>query len=402
MERDIIVSYYCPCFYNNNKLQEVTLKSLINPIEPINTCPIHAKYYLKFYCKKCKKTFCKSCEEDKEEHKKDFVNYIKISDDNVQKILRDSSKTKNKIIYKKIINDYLNQINNIDTLKYQFKNTLNGHSDKISTLIQLHSGLIATGSYDTTICIWDLEKLSPVKTIKDLGKVFSLLEFEPNMLLSSTSKNTICLWDLKSIKNNYIDKFCGHDLWVNCLVKCDDKTFASASNDCKIIIWDYSQRKRVKKYKVHNDCIFALIKLKDGNLCTGSADCLIKICDWKEHKILKSLNGHKDWVKSLCQMDDETILSGSEDRTIKVWKNYECIKTIKAHSQSVRALLKLDDNYFASGSFDSTIKIWDIKKFLCHQTLSKHSSNVFCILKLINDDLVSCSSDKTIIIWEKL
>ena len=107
-----------------------------------------------------------------------------MSEDDAQKILRDSSKIKNGIIYKKIIEIYLNQLNEFDAPNYYFKNTLNEHTDKVSTLIQLHSGLIATGSYDTTIRIWDLEKLSCIKTIHDLGKVFALLEFEPNMLLS--------------------------------------------------------------------------------------------------------------------------------------------------------------------------------------------------------------------------
>jgi WD40 repeat protein len=399
---DFNVSYYCACFFNNNTSQKEYLKSLINPIKPKNICLVHANNYLKFYCKKCKKSFCKLCEEDSEEHKKDFVNYNNImSEDNANIILKESFKAKNGIIYKKIIEGYLNQLNENDVPKYHLKNTLKEHSDKVTAIIQLHSGLIATGSYDATIRIWNVEKLSCDKTIQDLGKVFALLEFEPNMLLSSSSENTICLWDLKSNKNEYIHNFTGHKLWVNCLVKCDENTFASASNDCRIIIWDYYQRKRIKKYQVHNDCILALIKLKDGNLCSGSADCLIKILDWKEQKLIKDLIGHKNWVKCLCQMEDETILSGSDDKTIKVWKNYECIYTIEEHSSSIRALLKLNDIYFVSGSFDNTIKIWDIKQFLCHQTLNRHSSNVVCIIKLINDDLVSCSCDNTIIIWEK-
>ena len=295
---DFFVFYYCACFYNYNKLEEeVYLKSLVDSKEPLNYCPIHSYNILKFYCNKCKKTFCEYCEEDDEDHKKDFINYNNIiSEDNAKIILKESSKAKNGDIYRKIIEKYLNQFNKIDipnyqsnkidVPKYQLENTLEGHNDKISVIIQLHSGSIATGSYDTTICIWDLEKLSPIKTIQDLGKVFALLEFVPNMLLSS-SENTICLWDIKSNKNNCIYKFCGHELWVNCLVKCDDKTFASASNDCNIIIWDYYERKTIKKFEAHDDCILALIKLKDGNLCSGSVDKLIKIWDSKFNKRFK-------------------------------------------------------------------------------------------------------------------
>jgi len=399
---DFIVSYYCACFYNSNKLQEVYLNSLIDSQKPSNYCPIHSYNILKFYCKECQNSFCELCDKDSEEHKKVFINYNKImSEDNKEIILKESSKAKYGNIYIKIINEHLNQFFQIDIPKYQLKKTFKRHSDKVTAIIQLHSGLIATGSYDTTIHIWDLEKSSPIKTIEAFGKVFALLEFEPNMLLSSSSDNKICLWDINSKKNNYIYKFTGHELWVNCLVKIDDKTFASASNDCNIIIWDYNQRKKINQFEAHDDCILALIKLKNGNLCSGSVDKLIKIWDSKDQRFIKDLKGHKKWIKCLCQMEDETILSGSDDTTIKVWKNYECIKTIiEGHSNSVRVLLKLNDNYFISGSFDKTIKIWDIKEFKCHQTLNKHSSNVFCILKLTNNNLISCS-DNTIILWEK-
>jgi WD40 repeat protein len=393
--------YYCPCFNNSIKYIEVPLELLINSKSPSNICPIHSNNILKFYCNKCKKSFCELCDKDNEDHKNDFINYNNIISENNAKIIIDlSSKAKKGDFYRKIIEEYLNQFYKDNAPKYHLKYNLKGHNDKVTSIIQLHSGSIATGSYDTTICIWDLEKLSPIKTIQALGKVFSLLEFVPNMLLSSLSENIICLWDINSNKNNCIYKFCGHDLWVNCLVKCDDKTFASASNDCNIIIWDYYERKIIKKFEAHDDCILALIKLKDGNLCSGSVDKLIKIWDSKDQNLIKDLKGHKYWVKCLCQMEDETILSGSDDKTIKVWKNYVCIFTIKEHSNSVRALLKLNDNYFISGSFDKTIKIWDIKEFKCHQTLKEHSSNVLCILKLKNNNLISCC-DNTILLWEK-
>ena len=397
--KDFNVSYYCACLYNNNRPQEEPLHLLIDSQNPLNKCPIHSRNILKSYCKECKKFFCDLCEENNDDHIKDFINHDNIiSEDNAKKILKESSKTKFANIYRKIIEKYLNQFH---SPKYHLKNDfLEGHSDKVTALIQLDSGSIATGSYDTTIRIWDLERLSCIKIIQGLGKIFALLEFEENMLLSS-SENIICLWDLKSDKNECIHKFDGHELWVNCLVKCDDKTFASASNDCSIIIWDYYKKSIIKKFEAHDDCILALIKLKDGNLCSGSVDKLIKIWNLKEEKSIKNLSGHKNWVKCLCQMDNETLLSGSDDKTIKVWKNYVCINTIKQHTHSVRVLLKINDDYFISGSFDKSIKIWDIKKYKCHQTINETSS-ALCIAKLNNNDLISSHSDNRVILWEKL
>ena len=396
---DINVSYYCACF-PENKPQSEYLESLINSTKPLNLCPIHSNNTLKFYCNICNKFFCEKCKRDSEEHNKDFVNFdIIMSEDIAVEIKQFSFKVQNQFLYTKLINDYLNNLKKIEVPKYHLKITKK-LDDNVTAIVLLQSGSIAIGSYDKTICIWNIKDLLCIKKIKVLEKVLSLLEFKPNMLLSS-HENTICLWDINSDKDECIYKFNGHGTWVNCLIKYDDKIFASASNDHKIIIWDYEQRKIIKKFKLHKDSILALIKLNDGNLCSGGADFAINILDWKKEKLINNLKGHTNMVKCLCQMDNETLLSGSDDKTIKVWKNYECIFTIEGHSDLVKALLKLNDNYFVSGSFDNTIKIWDIKTFLSLQTLSDNTSKILCLLKLDNNELVSCSDDNKIKIWEK-
>ena len=89
--------------------------------------------------------------------------------------------------------------------------------------------------------------------------------------------------------------FEGHELWINCLVKCDDQYFASCSNDTEIRIWDYRSRSCANVLKDHNDCILSMIKLKDGRLCSGSADLTIKIWNWESGECVKTLTGHKKW-----------------------------------------------------------------------------------------------------------
>ena len=182
-------------------------------------------------------------------------------------------------------------------------------------MIELQNKLIATGSYDNTIKIWDISKDSNnafEKEYKEEGKVFSLLEFEPNVILSAIDKTpdnvqeisqispdyiAINCWDLNAseisqISPDYIAINCwdlnaslektlfslkGHQLRVNCLAKCNDKFFASCSNDCTIIIWNYTLREKANTLKGHQDCVLCMIQLNNGKLCSGSADFTIKI-----------------------------------------------------------------------------------------------------------------------------
>ena len=314
---------------------------------------------------------------------------------------------------KKININYIENVNSFQILndglsirenkpkKYHCIKTLIGHTDYVVCLIQLKSGLIATGSKDSTICIWDLEKGTCDKKLNDLGKVFCLLEFEPDMILSGNEFN-INLWDLKSKKEDYLYNFLEYEQRFNCLVKCNDNIFASGSNDGKIDIWDYYNKVEIRKINAHEESILCLIKLNDGNLCSGSEDKKIKIFNWEKGTCINELLGHNNWVKSICQLDDNIIVSGSDDYSIKIWKNFKEKNSIIAHTDSVRTLCKIDEKYFASGSFDGTIKIWDSKKLECYQILSEHKSNVINIIKLKNNNLASCSNDKTIKIWEQI
>ena len=288
----------------------------------------------------------------------------------------------------------------IDPNNIKCKKILKGHENNIVSLIQLSSGYLATGSYDSSIRIWDIEQGQCIKTYYEEGYIFCLLEFRPNLLLAGTSENNISLWELDKLVESSTFNFCRHSLWVNSIVKCDEQYFASASNDASIIVWDFDRREPCAMLSGHTNSILCMIKLNDGNLCSGAADCVIKIWDWKKNSCIMELIGHGNWVKCLHQIDDNTILSGSDDKTIKVWKKYHCVATLEVHSHSVRTLCKINDNFFASGSFDQTINIWNSQNFKLVKTLQAHESRVICIIKLKENKLATCSNDKTIRIWE--
>ena len=355
-----------------------------------------------------------------------------ISDNNSNKFNKIKMKRYNSntnIIYNQINNENINilnsatyfPINEYNTGKnnslYKCIKSIEGHKEKIVSMIELFDGSIATGSYDCKIKIWNLETLQCIRTISEEGNIFCLLEMEPNMLLSGTNKNTIQLFNLNYTNNEDMLQFSfkGHDLWVNCLVKCSEYYFASGSNDAEIKVWDYKNKTIYRTLRGHEDCILALILLKNKKLCSGSADRSLRIWDWGLGICEFSFSGHEKWIKCLCQLDkDDVIVSGSDDMKIKIWKNIGCyrnninnnnwnvIKEYTGHTHSVRTLCKINEDTFASGSFDGSIKIWNLNEKEAIQSLEGHKSYVISVIKIKNgDDLISCSNDHTIKIWRK-
>jgi hypothetical protein len=133
---------------------------------------------------------------------------------------------KEKIFTNGINNKSNKNINNfIDILNESYfrctKTISDVHKDKIVCMTELFDGKIATGSYDNTIKIWNLNSFNYncEKTITEEGNVFCLIEFENNMLLSGTNKNNINLFNLNNKKNNNIFSVF-YRLFEGCLKMC--------------------------------------------------------------------------------------------------------------------------------------------------------------------------------------
>jgi WD40 repeat protein len=164
--------------------------------------------------------------------------------------------------------------------KYNLKHKFE-YSDNITTfLLELNNKKLMTGSSNGTIAIYNLDNFELEYSIKEENKILCLLEFEDNMVLCGTQSKLINLWNINNPPKK-TDSFIGHSLSVNCLVKCDDEYFASASNDGNIKIWNYSLKNCHKTLTGHQNNIFCMIKLKNDKLCSGSADKTIRIWDWE-------------------------------------------------------------------------------------------------------------------------
>ena len=76
------------------------------------------------------------------------------------------------------------------------KTKLLGHTDLISSFVELKDGKIASGSNDKTIKIWDSDQC--IQTISEhQGKISSLIVLNDGNLVSGSFDNTIRIWDSK-------------------------------------------------------------------------------------------------------------------------------------------------------------------------------------------------------------
>ena len=251
--------------------------------------------------------------------------------------------------------------------------TIKGHTDGVMCL-QADENIIASGSYDSSIRIWDLQSGTEIQCLS------------------------------------------GHERGVNAL-QFDETKLISGSMDKTLRIWNYRTGECISTLRGHTDGVLCL-NFDDTLLVSGGADQTVRLWNFADGKCT-TLRGHTGWVNSVrvhtaCQV----AFSASDDTTMRMWnlRDFTCIRTFSGHVGQIQAICptplsvaardpdhtqqsKCPDEYFTS-SLDGTIKWWDVKSGTCIRTLFGHVEGVW---GLAADTLrvVSGAQDRTVKVWDR-
>ncbi|CAF0995100.1 unnamed protein product [Brachionus calyciflorus] len=118
------------------------------------------------------------------------------------------------------------------------KRTLLGHSSMVTSLILLENGDLASGSYDKTIRIWNVNNSYALKTINtDSPYAILSLTLLPNGQIACASEDKIIkIYDKHN--GGLIKTLEGHTSGVNGLVLNSNDQLVSVSKDGSIRIWN--------------------------------------------------------------------------------------------------------------------------------------------------------------------
>ncbi|WGV24023.1 hypothetical protein [Halotia branconii] len=285
--------------------------------------------------------------------------------------------------------------------------TLSGHDNfVISVSFSPDGKTLASGSYDKTIKLWNLETGKQIRTLSGHDDWVISVSFSPDgkTLASGSRDKTIKLWNLETGKQ--IRTLSGHDNFViSVSFSPDGKTLASGSRDKTIKLWNLETGKQIRTLFGHDNFVISVSFSPDGKtLASGSGDKTIKLWNLETGNQIRTLFGHDDFVRSVSfSPDSKTLASGSEDKTIKLW-NLETgkqIRTLSGHDDFVISVsFSPDGKTLASGSADNTIKLWNLETGKQIRTLSGHDNWVYSVsFSSDGKTLASGSSDKTIKLW---
>jgi WD40 repeat protein len=300
------------------------------------------------------------------------------------------------------------------------RNRLQGHIGKVYSLsFSPDNQILASGSLDKTIKIWDVNTGKKINTLKGHdGKVYSV-NFSPvsvaspqgigQILASGSLDTTIKLWNATT--GEEINTLRGHSSEVNSIsFSPNGKILASGSLDKTIKLWNVAAGEEIKTLKGHTSKVNSISFSPDGKtLASGSEDGTVRL--WNLDTYESTILSEDDYfVYSVSfSADGKTLASGGADGTIRLWDLSDAGNIsnrqptiLNRHDYSVYSVsFSKDGKILASGSFDNTIKLWDVAKGKEISTVTGHSDWILNVsFSPDSKILASAAADGTIKIWD--
>ncbi|CCK72068.1 Rsa4p KNAG_0I02840 [Huiozyma naganishii CBS 8797] len=300
--------------------------------------------------------------------------------------------------------------------------TLEGHSNWVLCVSWSPDGeVIATGSMDSTIRLWESTKGKPVgggngssSALKGHMKWITSLSWEPLHLvpdgakprLASASKDgTIKIWD--TARRVCLYTLSGHSNSVACVKWGGEGLLYSGSHDKTVRVWDMNSAtvgKCISILKNHAHWVNHLSLSTDYALRIGPFDHTgVKPSTPAEAK--RRAQANYDKVAKRNGSAEELMVTASDDFTMFLWNPKKLTKPLArmtGHQKLVNHVaFSPDGRYIVSASFDNSIKLWDGRdgKFL--STFRGHVASVYQVAWSSDCRLlVSCSKDTTLKVWD--
>ena len=151
------------------------------------------------------------------------------------------------------------------------------------------------------------------------------LAFKPNsyLLASGSGDNTIRIWNVEDLNNlRHVRTLRGHtDAVYSVAWSPDGRTLASGSGDGTVRLWNPNNGINFAVLRGHTEIVYSVAWSPDGRiLASGSRDETIRLWNPDTHGTRRVLRGHTGSVVSLAfHPNGETLASGSGDNTIRLW-----------------------------------------------------------------------------------
>ena len=298
-----------------------------------------------------------------------------------------------------------------------------GHYNGVMCL-QFEDNILATGSYDATIKIWDTGTGKEIRTLSGHASGIRCLQFDDTKLISGSLDRTIKVWNWRT--GECISTYTGHQGGVICL-HFDSTILASGSMDNTVKIWNFED-KSTRVLRGHEDWVNAVkVDTASRTVFTASDDLTVRLWDLDTGNCIHSYAGHVGQVQQVLPLPREFEF---EERDAECMDDTHSMHSVGSPSSSegyadqdsgaaspppatqtmsplYEKLFNSDDElsrpapprYMLTASLDSTLRLWEVPTGRCLRTFFGHIEGVWA-LGADTLRVVSGAQDRMTKVWD--
>ncbi|CAK7243265.1 MAG: hypothetical protein STHCBS139747_004782 [Sporothrix thermara] len=303
-----------------------------------------------------------------------------------------------------------------------------GHTNGV-TCLQIDDVMMATGSYDATIRIWNLETGEQTRLLRGHTQGIRSLQFDDKILVSGSLDGTMKIWNWHT--GELLNTLVCHQGGV-ISVHLDGEWLASGSTDKTIKVFNLKTKESFT-LKGHGDWVnqVRIDGTASRTLFSASDDCKVRLWDLDSKRCIRTFEGHVGHVQQVLTLpadfepdedpaavaasisataDASSVMSGGGGGGGRgISPSPMAAPGAGEDELSVRAAYgsgflsnpdrPLPCRYILSSALDSTIKCWDTATGKCVRTFFGHLEGVWA---LVGDTLrvVSGANDTMVKVWE--
>src|SRR6266850_2327626 len=282
-----------------------------------------------------------------------------------------------------------------------------GHSGQVLSLaFTSDNKLLASGSVDKTIVLWDPATGNQLRTLKGHNGTVGAIAFSPDdkLLASGSADNTIKIWDVAGVREK--QTMTGHTLYVSSVAfSPDGKMLASGSGDQTAKLWDIATGRELRTLVAGPTTMAGLAVSvafsRDGKtLATGAQ--LVKLWDVRsgnEIRTIKVTESNAPMERPIAFSYDGSMLA-TGGGGVKLW-DVATGKALRTLPGDARALSFSPDQKTLAGSDRTEIKLWNISTGQELQTVAGSQLGVDSVAFNADGKLLAVgNSDNTVVLWD--
>ena len=303
-----------------------------------------------------------------------------------------------------------------------------GHAEDVTAVVFSADGtLLATGSQDDTVKLWDTRTGKEIRTFIGHSEDVTGLAFSPNgkYLASGSGHGIVKLWDTRN--GQELSSLKAHqDKIMTMAFSPDSQTLVTGSwgyhkavsFQHPVKLWDVTTGRKLHEFKAEVSTENKFSSGSQLNCVTFSPDGQIlaagrhdgNIFLWNLERSLfkrQRLSGHGEEITALAfSSNGKMLASGGRDATIRLWDmdTGKLLHILSEHSDTISSLsFTKDSTQLISVSKDNTCKVWEVRTGQGLHTSAlppKIGTSQMVVLSPDYDVAASLSRDNTITLWD--